>query len=484
MKKLIALVIAGLLLIGSTAFAASVKAVDGNSNIRRGPGLDYDEIGVLKKGTSATWLGDIEEDERGVDWYRISFKGKKGWVSSRYCDIVDSGYDDDDDDDDFDDDDDDIEVVTGDSVKITGGSVNLRKGPGLGYKSIVALKKGTTVAFLGYISTDSRGVDWYKVDTRYGVGWVSERYSRLDADDYEYISDSSNDDDDDFDDDDDEDDDYFTEQSSAEPISYEGTLFDNVNSPWECVLARTSGAVYNGDFNALESALNFEYGKTGNIVQMKNDTTQPDSFNFDGVPAGNLGGIRADIDRDGAYELIVAGQDAQRNLTIAVYEMHGKESVLADMCTLDVDVLPCINTAPSFGDRVDVFLFNDNHIGVAKFGVEGIRGDGTIVSFIDLKYNGLLNIAHSGTFSGSDWYGMDNCDLMNALRSCGITATMDNIMGGTVQIADLFTNKTMIGGMRSTNLLTFEQLGAGKTVARVDILNKDSALPVFTFEFS
>ena len=33
----------------------------------------------------AAYLGEHSADERGVTWYRISYNGGSGWVSSRYC---------------------------------------------------------------------------------------------------------------------------------------------------------------------------------------------------------------------------------------------------------------------------------------------------------------------------------------------------------------------------------------------------------------
>jgi len=66
---------------------STVKGVNGDSNIRNMPSLSGNEIGLLKKGQSATYLGDSSVDNRGVVWYKISFNGKTGWVSSRYTKV-------------------------------------------------------------------------------------------------------------------------------------------------------------------------------------------------------------------------------------------------------------------------------------------------------------------------------------------------------------------------------------------------------------
>lgn len=61
-----------------------VTAVDGNLNVRTGPGLSYKDIGTIKEGNSASYLGKSSVDERGVTWYYVNFNGKKGWVSSKW----------------------------------------------------------------------------------------------------------------------------------------------------------------------------------------------------------------------------------------------------------------------------------------------------------------------------------------------------------------------------------------------------------------
>ena len=57
----------------------------GSANVRSGPGLDYGAIGTVDEGTTLTWLGSTRKDERGVQWYNVSYRGESGWVSSRYA---------------------------------------------------------------------------------------------------------------------------------------------------------------------------------------------------------------------------------------------------------------------------------------------------------------------------------------------------------------------------------------------------------------
>lgn len=66
---------------GGTSY---VKGTSGKSHVRTGPGLSYPDVGVLHKGDTATFLNETSTDDRGVVWYKISWKGEPKWVSSKY----------------------------------------------------------------------------------------------------------------------------------------------------------------------------------------------------------------------------------------------------------------------------------------------------------------------------------------------------------------------------------------------------------------
>ena len=61
-----------------------VYAAYGDSNVRSKPNLNGAQMGILKKGRSATYTEVSSKDSRGVVWYKIKFEGKTGWVSSKY----------------------------------------------------------------------------------------------------------------------------------------------------------------------------------------------------------------------------------------------------------------------------------------------------------------------------------------------------------------------------------------------------------------
>lgn len=62
-------------------------------NLRTGPGLDYDTIGVLKAGQSCAHTGGISIDDRGIAWYSLEYEGQVAWASSKYAMLVNDGDD-------------------------------------------------------------------------------------------------------------------------------------------------------------------------------------------------------------------------------------------------------------------------------------------------------------------------------------------------------------------------------------------------------
>ena len=69
-----------------------------------------------------------------------------------------------------------------DMTLYTTDDVNLREGPGQKYAKIGVLAKGTGVEFLGRVSTDNHGVDWYQIRYYGEPVWICSRYAYLDQD--------------------------------------------------------------------------------------------------------------------------------------------------------------------------------------------------------------------------------------------------------------------------------------------------------------
>ena len=72
---------------GGKSANQKVKAT-GDVHVRAKPNREGADLGILYTGDTAPYLGERKKDERGVAWYKVSFKGKTGWVSSKYSKIA------------------------------------------------------------------------------------------------------------------------------------------------------------------------------------------------------------------------------------------------------------------------------------------------------------------------------------------------------------------------------------------------------------
>jgi general secretion pathway protein A len=59
------------------------------ANIRKGPSINAKRAGWSRKGNSFVVLSE-ERDDRGVNWYEVSFEGKSRWISGEAVRIVES----------------------------------------------------------------------------------------------------------------------------------------------------------------------------------------------------------------------------------------------------------------------------------------------------------------------------------------------------------------------------------------------------------
>ena len=63
-------------------------------------------------------------------------------------------------------------------VEITGGSVNVRSGPGVKNRDIGTVHKGDRLPYQGETQAVD-GRDWYLIEYHNENGWVSSKYARL-----------------------------------------------------------------------------------------------------------------------------------------------------------------------------------------------------------------------------------------------------------------------------------------------------------------
>ena len=141
----------------------------GDVNVRSGPGVNYEDLGVLARGECLTYLDETRYDANGHAWYKAQYYSYgEVWVSSVYSELISTRTQADD-----------GEAGTFGSYIQATGRLNVRSGPGLNYESIAILQDGATAAYLDQYALDERGVTWYMISCNGGSGWVSSRYCAL-----------------------------------------------------------------------------------------------------------------------------------------------------------------------------------------------------------------------------------------------------------------------------------------------------------------
>ena len=70
---------------GSSGSSTQYVRITDSCNVRQGPGLSYDVIDTVSKGTRLEYFGSTKTDSRGVDWYNVIYGNLSAWVSSKYA---------------------------------------------------------------------------------------------------------------------------------------------------------------------------------------------------------------------------------------------------------------------------------------------------------------------------------------------------------------------------------------------------------------
>ena len=160
MKKLLSVLLALSLILSLAAGAAVAETtyvyINGATvHVRDGAGTEYWSLGIAHKGEALVYKNSIVTDDRGVDWYKVSFKGTTGYVSSRYASFDKNGVK---------------------YVYVKGNTVNVRESNNLKAKIIAIVHKNERLTYTA-TAKDSRGVVWYKVFVGSKPGWISSRYA-------------------------------------------------------------------------------------------------------------------------------------------------------------------------------------------------------------------------------------------------------------------------------------------------------------------
>lgn len=121
--------------------------------IRSGPAKSYSKVGTIPRGTVFEIL-ETTNDSSGRAWYKLTYGGKTGYVSSDYVTVSQAGNTTD-------------TPITAEPVTFQMGTVttestglNVRTGPGTGYGKLTVLAKGAVVTITGSAKA-SNGKVWY-----------------------------------------------------------------------------------------------------------------------------------------------------------------------------------------------------------------------------------------------------------------------------------------------------------------------------------
>ena len=153
----------------------SVVITGDSVNVRSKPNLSGSNMGIITKGTKLSFKGKKSVDSRGVAWYKVSYNGKTGWVSSKFSKVSGSSS---------------SSGSSGGSSSSSGkkvvstGQVTIRSSANKNSSAVGYMASGKTAKYLGKKKTDSRGVVWYYVyyDASNAApvkGWVSSKFTKL-----------------------------------------------------------------------------------------------------------------------------------------------------------------------------------------------------------------------------------------------------------------------------------------------------------------
>ena len=141
---------------------------DGPLRVRTGPGTSYSVLGSLATGKSFTVTGKAQ-DSSGTWWYRLTYSGKTGYVSSAYVTTkTESGTE---------------EEPKPDTGKkqvgtVFDGPLRVRSGAGTNHDTLGQLSTGKTFDIEG-TAKDSSGTVWYKLTYNGRFGYVSSKYVKV-----------------------------------------------------------------------------------------------------------------------------------------------------------------------------------------------------------------------------------------------------------------------------------------------------------------
>lgn len=135
------------------------KVTASGLNVRAKPDAKADKLGAFSKGDSVSVTGIVQQGGKDTGWYRVTYKGKTGYVSAKYISKDTSSP---------------TQTVT--EVSFTGyvttDTLTVYEKPDTSAKSLGTLKKNNVAEVTGTVQLDGKDTGWYRIRHNGGVGYV------------------------------------------------------------------------------------------------------------------------------------------------------------------------------------------------------------------------------------------------------------------------------------------------------------------------
>lgn len=136
-----------------------VDKINEYCNVRSGPSTSYSKIGKAYKGDDYPLFAKVSETGTSWKWWKINYDGTVGYIRT---DLASKASED-------------AFAIAGDTMRITGGRVNIRTGPGIEYDWIAELHCGDMYPYLG--ETTENG--WIKFEYEDQIAYVSGKHAEV-----------------------------------------------------------------------------------------------------------------------------------------------------------------------------------------------------------------------------------------------------------------------------------------------------------------
>lgn len=139
-----------------------LNKINKSCNVRSGPGTSFDVVGTALKGDDYPLFAEVSESGTKWTWFKINYDGVVGYIRTDLASRVSA---------------DSSPVIAGrgDTMLVTGKTVNIRTGPGESFPFITTLKQNDAYPYLGETTEDG----WIKFEYEDITAYISGKYAEV-----------------------------------------------------------------------------------------------------------------------------------------------------------------------------------------------------------------------------------------------------------------------------------------------------------------